>query len=116
MNKYVLAAMLCPMFGATAGAQSLEFADAAPSSRGLPGGYQPCPVDATVVEEAKTFVQRHFTSMTLLEVKEAYTQVVAGLNVRFTCVVQGDDGLSEWQFVAYLSLDKQWHLHSANRI
>jgi len=69
-----------------------------------------------LVLDAKAYVQKHLAAMSLGEVTEAYTQVVAGVNIKLVVNVTADDGPSSWQFVAYQSLDGKWHLYSANRI
>lgn len=79
------------------------------------GGYRPVPTDNPLVAEAKAYVQKHLVAMSLGEVAEAFTQVVAGVNVKFVCQVAADDGTSTWEFVAYQSLDGRWHFWSANR-
>lgn len=117
MNKYVLTAMLCPFMTATGQAQAPQDPSGPPNpSRIIVGGYQPAQTDTPLVLDAKAFVQKHLASMNLNEVTEAYTQVVAGLNVKLVCEVMADDGPSFWEFVAYRSLDSKWHFYSANRI
>ena len=111
MNKYVLTALLCPLLGTPAQAQEPVGPDFH-----APGSYDPCPTDTAVAMEARAFVQRNLAAMTIVEVCEAYTQLVAGLNVKLVCKVAGEDGPSRWQFVAYRSLDKRWHLYGATRI
>ena len=73
-------------------------------------------LEAPLVQEARTFLQGRLFGMTLNQVREAYTQVVAGLNVKLVCEVQEEDGLATWQFVAFRSLDGHWHFHSALRL
>lgn len=113
MNKYVLTALLCPILGSPAAAQTA--AAASPSNHRM-GAYEPAPTDTPLVQEARTFIQRHLASFNLDEVTEAYTQVVAGFNVKLVCKVTAEDGPSAWQFVAYRSLDGQWHFWSADRL
>lgn len=112
MNRYVLTALLCPLLGTHATAQVL------PSSRASHrvGAYVLTATDTPEVQEAKAFIQGHLASINVDEITEAYTQVVAGLNVKLICKVSGEDGPSEWQFVAYRSLDGRWHLWAADRI
>jgi len=111
MNKYVLAALLCSNFFNPAQARTPVQAKA-----GLVGGYRPAPLDLDLVQETKAYIQKHLAAMTLGELKEAYTQVVAGVNVKIVCNVTADDGASTWEFVVYRSLDGQRHLYSANRM
>jgi hypothetical protein len=113
MNKFVLSALLCPILGSPLSAQAATD----PGSREhRVGAYQPAPSDTPLVREALAYVQRQLTTLSLGEVTEAYTQVVAGLNVKLIVKATGDDGPSEWQFVAYRSLDGKWHFWSASRI
>ena len=111
MNKYVLAAMLCPLVGASARTQL-------PPTTGHPtvGAYAMTPLDNPVVQEAKGYLQNQLPNQVLGEITEAYTQVVAGLNVKLIVAATGEDGPSTWQFVAFRSLDQRWHLTSAQRI
>jgi len=110
MNKYVLTALLCPLLPLSAQT------DATDRSGPIMGGYQAAPTDLTLVQEAKVCVQHHLSSMTLDEVMEAYTQVVAGLNIKLVCAVRDEDGPACWQFVVFKDLEGKWHLTSANRI
>jgi hypothetical protein len=118
MNKFLFAALLCPMTAMVGFAQGLPApqADFFPSGHGRMGAYAPASPDNPLVQDARAFIQRQLASMTLNEVTEAYTQVVAGLNVKLVCEVQGQDGTAPWQFIAYRSLDGQWHFHSAARL
>lgn len=110
MNKYVLTALLCPLIGTGAGAQEPAGADLHPM-----GAYEPCPTDTPLAMDARAFIQENLAALAIDEVCEAYTQVVAGLNVKLVCKVTGEDGPSRWQFVAYRSLDRRWHLYKADR-
>jgi hypothetical protein len=120
MNKYVLAALLCSNFAPAAQGNPASPAgppaDSPERSSILVGAYVPAPLDAALVLEAKAYVQKHLASMNLGEVTEAYTQVVAGLNIKVVCSVTADDGPSSWQFVVYQTLDGKYHLYSADRL
>lgn len=111
MNKYVLTAMLCPLFGSAVQAPSGE-----PTKRPGEGGYEACPVDAALAVEGKAFIQENLPALTILEVREAYTQLAAGFIVKLVCKVAGEDGPALWQFEAFRSLDWQWHFQGANRL
>jgi len=114
VNKYVLASLLCPVFGLSAStptAPETPLGDAP-----LLGGYQAASSEAPLVQEAKSFIQKQFATMNLRDVTEAYVQVVAGLNVRFRCAVQAEDGCETWEFLAFRSLDGRWHFQSASRL
>ena len=115
MNKLVLATLLCPIAGSMPPGQPAG--DVPTSVTGpLMGAYQPAACDTQLVQDAKTFLQHNLAAMNLDEVTEAYTQVVAGLNVKLVCAVSGEDGPAKWQFVAYRSLDGHWHFHSATHL
>lgn len=79
------------------------------------GAYSPVPVDLDLVKEAHAYMQSHLAGFELLGVTEAYTQVVAGLNIRFTCPVVGEEGPFNCQFVVYRDLRGRLHFTSAKR-
>jgi len=110
MNRYVLAALLGSNFFNPAQART-----PAPAKVGLAGAYRPAPLNNALVQETRAYLQKQFAAMTLDELRKAYTQVVAGVNVKLVCNVTADDGASTWEFVVYRSLDGQRHLYSANR-
>ena len=115
MNKYVLTALLCPFVGSSLQARPGE--PSAPAGNPIRvGGYEACPTDSQLALEARAFIQKNLSALTITEVAGAYIQLVAGLNVKLVCRVKGEDGPSEWQFVAYQSLDHTWHLYAAERI
>ena len=120
MRSYALTLMtfiLTTALGVPAMAQWSPGQEDQPSSRpGRMGAYAPAGLEAPMVLEARTFLQGRLPSMTLNEVREAYTQVVAGLNVKLVCEVEEEDGPATWQFVAFRSLDGRWHFHSALRL
>lgn len=114
MNPSVLAAILCPVLSLS-GQSPARPADG-PGDALRVGDYRPTPVDQPQVVEAKGFLQQKLPNLTLLDVTRAYTQVVAGLNVKLVAKVLDEEGTMDWEFVAYQSLDGKWHLTSANRI
>ncbi|WP_306599435.1 hypothetical protein [Geothrix sp. 21YS21S-2] len=114
MNPSVLAAILCPVLSLSA--QSPARPADGPGDVLRVGDYRPTPVDQPQVLEAKGFLQRKLPNLTLLDVTRAYTQVVAGINVKLVAKVLDEEGTMDWEFVAYQSLDGKWHLTSANRI
>ena len=118
MKQLVLTLMLLPALGVPGLAQQAPAEEelASPWEHGTLGAYAPARLEAPLVQEARTFLQGRLFGMTLNQVREAYTQVVAGLNVKLVCEVQEEDGLATWQFVAFRSLDGHWHFHSALRL
>ena len=115
MKKIVLAALLCPLFGTLAQAQ-IPVPTPPALHPGLPGGYSAYPNDGNEVQSAKAYIQGLLPFMTLGAVTEAASQVVAGLNMVFTCAVVDVEGPARWQFGAFRSLDGHWHFCSANRL
>lgn len=116
MNRIVLAALLCPLLGVMAHAQTTPAGAPPTQNEILFGAYTPVPSNTPVVVEARNYVQSRLMSMTLGEVSVAYTQVVAGLNVKIVCSVMEDGHESSWKFVTFKSLDGQWHLGLAQRL
>ena len=118
MRNFILTLMLLPALGVPALAQQHPLPEEQDSPRhpGSMGAYAPASLEAPQVLEARTFLQGRLPNMTLNELREAYTQVVAGLNVKLVCEVLEEDGPATWQFVAFRSLDGRWHFHSALRL
>jgi len=79
------------------------------------GAYAPVSPDLDLVKEAHAYMQSHLAGFELLPPTEAYTQVVAGLNIRFTCPVAGEEGLFNCQFVVFRDLRGRLHFTSAHR-
>jgi hypothetical protein len=82
----------------------------------LVGGYQAAALDAPLVLQARAFIQKHLALLRLEEVQEAYTQVVAGTNVKLVCQVTGEGDPARWEFVAWRKLDGTWLLQSARKL
>lgn len=80
------------------------------------GGYHAAALDAPLVLQARTFIQKQLALLRLEEVQEAYTQVVAGTNVKLVCRASGEDGPAFWEFVAWRKLDGAWELRLARRL
>jgi hypothetical protein len=110
VNKYVIAALLCALPG-MAGQPSSGNPDTI-----MAGAYVPVSPEIPIVQEARTFIQKHLASLQLGTPLEACSQIVAGVNIKFICVVTDEDGPADWQFVAYRSLDANWHFISAQTL
>jgi len=111
MNRFAVLALYAPLL---TGALPMEG-----HARRLVGGYAPAGVDDALVREARTEIQRYFVPelQRLAEIRQASTQVVAGLNVKLLCqVTSADRGPSLWEFVAWRRLDGAWQLISATRV
>jgi hypothetical protein len=111
MNRFAVLALYAPLLTGTVPMEG--------QGRRLVGGYAPASVDDEVVREARTEIQRYFVPdlQRLAEIRQAATQVVAGLNVKLLCrVTSADRGHSLWEFVAWRRLDGSWHLISATRV
>jgi len=82
----------------------------------VPGGYQTTDVDSAQVREARAAVQKNLATLRIESVREAYVQVVAGLNFRLVCEVSGEGGPAVWEFVIWHKLDGTWQLTGARRL
>jgi hypothetical protein len=109
MNRFAILALYSPLLAA-AGCMAPQ-----PEPR-LVGGYQAAALDAPLVLEAQAFIQKHFAFLRLEAIQEAYTQVVAGTNVKLVCRVAGEGEPSQWEFVAWRKLNGTWELQSARRV
>ena len=114
MNRFALAALLFPLLGTFAQAQTPTPTPTVNAS--LFGAYSPVPSDSPVVLEARTFMQSRLLSLTLGEVSVAYVQIVEGMNVKLVCSVMEDGKPSSWKFEAFHSLDGQWHFGLAQHL
>jgi len=112
MNWIRLAVVVCPLLAA-----SLPVcAHPAPQNVGMPGGYQATDVDSALVREAKAAVQKNLATLRIEAVRDAYVQVVAGLNFKLICEVKGEDGPTVWEFVIWHRLDDTWQLTGARQL
>jgi hypothetical protein len=82
----------------------------------MTGGYRAAALDAPLVLQAQAFIQKHLALLRLEELQEAYTQVVAGINVKLVCRVTGEGEPARWEFVAWRKLDGTWMLQSARKL
>jgi hypothetical protein len=110
VNKFVVAALLCVLPGMAAQSRSGN-----PDTL-MVGAYVPVSPEITLVQEARNFIQGHFSSLSLGAPVEASSQIVAGVNIKFICPATDEDGAADWQFVAYRSLDGVWHFISAEKL
>ncbi|HLO67536.1 MAG TPA: hypothetical protein VK188_10990 [Holophaga sp.] len=79
------------------------------------GAYAQVSPELDLVKEAHAYMQSHLAGFELLPATEAFTQVVAGLNIRFTCPVVGEEGPFNCQFVVFRDLRGRLHFTSASR-
>ncbi|MGA2081579.1 MAG: hypothetical protein ABSH53_13355 [Holophaga sp.] len=114
MDLRRFAFVLCPLLAAAHPAQAATQppSQAAP----MPGSYQSIEATDPGVQEAKEAVQRYLASLRIEEVREAWTQIVAGQNFKLMCRVSGERGPSTWLFVIWHRLDGTWQLDSAYRM
>jgi hypothetical protein len=116
MKRIIGSAALFFLLGIAANAQT-SIQDPSTSSSGLLlGAYSPAPVDAQVVQDAKNFAQSRITSLTLVDVNVAYTQVVRGLNIKLVATGVEDGQQVTWKFVVYKDLDGKLELTIAERL
>lgn len=108
------------LLGAALGAQEPAppaQAPAAPAPSGrLVGAPRPAFVDSPVVLDAKSFIQKHLAILRLDGIREAHTQVVAGIKVRLLCLVTDEDETGLWEFVAWRQPDGRWRFLSATAV
>jgi hypothetical protein len=107
-----LAIVLVPFLAAALPAQAAPPPKVAP----MTGAYQLAEADRTDVQQAREAVQKHFATLRIEEVREAWIQVVAGTNYRLVCRVSESDGPSTWEFIIWHRLDDTWRLESAKRV
>jgi len=96
-------------------ALSLQCGQAQP----VAGGYAQVDGKGPVADQARKMVQRYFSDarLRIVEVQEAYTQVVAGTNIKLVCrVLAAGEEDSVWEFVIWHKLDDSWRLTSAVRV
>jgi hypothetical protein len=104
-------ALLAPIM---ASAQGVPAGPAEPGP--VVGAFQAVDRETPAVEEARAAIQKYFASLRLDQVQEAYQQIVAGVNFKLVCRVQGDGGQALWEFVVWRRLDDRWELTSARRL
>jgi hypothetical protein len=110
MNRAAIAAITVSLLAAASmRAQPVQNA-------GLVGAYQAARVDEPLVLQARKAIQKHFRILRLGKVVEAYTQVVAGTNVKIICTVKGEAEPSQWEFVVWRKLDQSWQFQSCARV
>ena len=80
------------------------------------GAFVPCPVDAPLVQDAKNFAQSRISSLTLVDVNVAYTQIVAGTNIKLVTTGVEDGQQVTWMFIIYKKLDGQMSLSLAEKL
>lgn len=88
-----------------------------PSQAGpMVGAYQAIPVDAPEVQDARDFAQSRVPSFAVTRVNVAYTQVVAGLNIKLIATGLEEGRQETWKFVVYKNLDGSLALTLAERL
>jgi len=115
MNRFFLAALLCPLAGTLAPAQS-PLSPGAGQELLAPGQFKPIPAGSDLALEARAFVQHALPGLGRIEVCEAYDAVVKGVKVKLVCAVAEGGAPSQWQFVVLHDLNAEWRLLSAERL
>lgn len=92
----------------------------------LTGGYEKISVDAQDVKDCVKFLETYFPTekeyehLKIKEVKEAYSQVVAGRNIKLICTVDNkvqDKTVQEtWEFIIYINLEQVHKVESCKKI
>jgi hypothetical protein len=111
MNRFAVLALYAPLLTGTVPMED--------HGHRLVGGYARASIDDALVREARAEIQRYFVPefQRLEEIRQASTQVVAGLNVKLLCqVTSADRDPSLWEFVVWRRLDGTWQLISATRV
>jgi hypothetical protein len=117
MNRILPAILLSPLLAAPGPALAAQDPPAGSQPAPMPGSYQPAAVDSPGVLAARDAIQKQFAVLQIQTVKEAYVQVVAGLNFKLVCLVAEDaSDPSTWEFVIWQRLDGLWQLQTARRL
>lgn len=113
MTRIVRSAVLFAFLGVVAPAQT---ADGSATPQPIVGAYSPANLNSPEVQQAKQFVQARMASLALTDVRIAYTQVVAGLNIKLITNALEDGRQVSWKFVVYRDLNNQYSLSVAERL
>ena len=89
-------------------------ADLPPES--LPGGYREVDREAPDVLAARDEAQRANPSLTIEQVLQAYTQVVAGMNYKLVCQVLQEGQETQWRFIVWHKLDGTWEVTRSEKL
>ncbi len=116
MNRIFRSAVLLAALAFAVPAPAADTQDPATQPPILLGAYTPVPVDAPDVQDAKAFVQDRLPSLDLVDVKVAYTQVVAGLNIKLISNALDAGRQETWKFVVYRDLEGRMALALAERL
>jgi hypothetical protein len=85
-------------------------------NRQIVGGYTKVSVDSKDVTDALSYVKKNFPAFGVESVEEAYTQVVAGLNVKMVCKVAHPKCSEKWELTVYRDLKSEYHLTGAKSV
>lgn len=85
-------------------------------NRQIVGGYTKVAVDSKDVTDALSYVKKNFPAFGVESVEEAYTQVVAGLNVKMVCKVAHPKCSEKWELTVYRDLKNEYHLTGAKSV
>ncbi|GEM_PF-2477837 len=80
------------------------------------GGYAKVTVSEKVVTETLSFLKKSFPAFGIESVEEAYTQVVAGMNIKLVCKVSHPQCTETWELVVYRDLNGEYHLTGAKSV
>jgi len=91
----------------------VAFAAELPESGALCGGYTKVSVQDQSVTDTLNYLKENFPALKVAEIKEAYAQVVAGLNVKLICQMEGYQTGELWEIVVFRDLDGEFHFTGA---
>ena len=116
MNRIFRTAALVSLVGFTTHAQALIPGESMARTGLIAGAFAPTPVDAPLVQDARSFAQSRIPSLALLEVNVAYVQVVDGTNIKLVTTGLEDGRQVTWKIVVYRQLDGQMSLALAEKL
>ncbi len=85
------------------------------SAESMPGGWARIAPDAPEIVSCLSFLKADFPAITVDKVREAYQQVVAGMNFKLVCDVSHLGHDEVWEMVIYRDLNGAFHLTHARR-
>jgi hypothetical protein len=80
------------------------------------GGYTKVPVNEKEVTGALSYLKKNFPAFGIDSVEEAYTQVVAGVNIKLICKVTHPGNRETWEIIVYRDLKNEYHFTGAKSV
>ena len=89
------------------------------------GGYEKIAIDDQAVKDCVKYLEQYlptetqYKNLKIKEVKEAYSQVVAGRNIKLMCTVENNvnNKIKEetWEFIVYINLNNEYKATSCKK-